>query len=63
MGQVLEGFDCLAKKSELSLLDIGELLKIWGNRFMWHYWSHAFIRFINHHLEMTRILSRRHWKQ
>lgn len=40
---MLEGLDCQAKKFELSLRDIGEPLKIWGNRLMWHYLSCAFI--------------------
>lgn len=43
LGQVLEVFDYLAKKFELSLFDIGELLKVWSHRLIRHYWSHAFI--------------------
>lgn len=37
LGQMLEGFYCLAKKLKLPLLGIDELLEIWGNRLMWHY--------------------------
>lgn len=52
---MLEGFDCLAKKFEPSLLDIGELVKIWANRLMWQYQSCAFVRSIKHHyVEMSR---------
>lgn len=55
LGQMLEGFDYLAKKFKLPLLGIGELLKIWGNRLMWHYQRFAFIRFVNHYIEVSRI--------